>query len=112
MTTARQSTAWISVSEEAGSIVLRLGGELDLAACDTIGAAVMAAAENVASVDLDFADVTFCDSSGLALLINASAIASEHGHRFRVSRAQPQIVRLIEIANVQHLAEEASRTDP
>lgn len=112
MTTAWKSTAWISVSQEAGSIVLRLGGELDLAACDTIGAAVVAAAEHVPLVDLDFSDVTFCDSSGLALVINAGAIASKHGNRLRVSRARPQILRLFEIANVQHLVEGASPTEP
>ena len=103
MTTARQSTAWISITETAGSITLRLGGELDLAACDNLGPAVIAAAEQAPAVELDLGGVTFCDSAGLALVINASEIAAERGHRFQVSRAWPRVLRLFEIADVQHL---------
>jgi anti-anti-sigma factor len=98
-----QSSAWVDVSEESGNLVLRLCGELDMASRDVIEPVVMAAIATADSVTLDLAELTFCDSSGLAMLIAASQKIEAAGTTLRVCNMQPAVRRVFDIAALGEL---------
>jgi anti-sigma B factor antagonist len=94
---------WIEVSEPGTSLVLRIGGELDLASRREIEAAVLAAVAAAPHVTLDLATLTFCDSNGIAMLIEAHNAALAVGALLTVRNTQPQVRRLFEITGVDSL---------
>jgi hypothetical protein len=51
-------------------------------------------------VDLDLADVTFLDSSGLAVLLAARQGLHEKHHRMRVQNPSKPVVRVFELSGV------------
>jgi anti-sigma B factor antagonist len=81
-----------------GVAVLVLEGEFDLAAApalrEHLDAARQAAARGVA---LDFAEVTFVDSSGLRELLLASTALRAEGKVLVLVALQPAVVRLLEL---------------
>jgi ABC-type transporter Mla MlaB component len=81
MTTSWKASAWIDASEENGTLVLRVCGELDMASRDAIEPALLAAVTSVSTVILDLHDLSFCDSCGLATFVNAA-----QGSRDRADR--------------------------
>jgi anti-sigma B factor antagonist len=103
MSMARQSSAWVDVTEENGTLVLRLHGELDMASRKAIEPVVMAAVTTVGSVTLDLAELTFCDSSGLAILITASRKVEANGSSIAVCNMRPPVRRAFEIAGLGDL---------
>lgn len=103
MSVAWQSSAWVDVSEEHGTLVLRICGELDMASRDAIEPVVTAAIATVDSVNLDLAGLTFCDSSGLALLIAASQKVEANGSSLSVSNMQAAVRRVFDIAGLGEL---------
>ena len=75
-------------------LVVRLGGDLDLAGTNDLTTEVDALlARAPQPVLLDLADVEFCDSSGIALLIR---LANHFGH-VRTRAATPPVQRVIEV---------------
>src|SRR5436190_22697450 len=62
---------WIEVSEPGTVLVLRIGGELDLESRDPVERAVLAAVVSMGAATLDLAELTFCDSNGVAMLVAA-----------------------------------------
>ena len=54
----------------------------------------------VAAVEVDFAGVSFCDSSGLAALDNAYAGAAQRGIRFRLINPQPGVRRVLQLTGL------------
>lgn len=75
-------------------LLVRLGGELDLAGISDLSAQIDALlARKPQPVQLDLADVKFCDSSGIALLIR---VANHFGH-VRARAATPTVHRVIEV---------------
>jgi anti-anti-sigma factor len=71
MTTSFDSSARIDAAQDSGTLILRVAGELDLAARDLIESAVLAAILTAYTVILDLTDLTFCDSSGLTMSVTA-----------------------------------------
>jgi anti-anti-sigma factor len=98
MSVAWQSSAWVDVSEENGTLVLRISGELDMASRDAIEPVVMAAITTVDSVTLDLGALTFCDSSGLAVLIAASQKVAANGSSLTVCNVRAAVRRVFDIA--------------
>jgi anti-sigma B factor antagonist len=103
MSITRQSSAWVDVTEENGALVLRLHGELDMASRDAIEPVIMAAITTVGSVTLDLGELTFCDSSGLAILITASQKVEANGSSVAVCNMRPPVRRVFEIAGLGDL---------
>jgi anti-sigma B factor antagonist len=103
MSVAWQSSAWVDVSEENGTLVLRLCGELDTASRDAIEPVVMAAITTVGSVTLDLGALTFCDSTGVAMLITASQKVAANGSSFAVCNMRPSVRRVFDIAGLGDL---------
>ena len=105
MTTSWKSSAWVNVSQEPGTLILRLCGELDITSCDVIKPAVMAAIPSAYTVILDLGDLTFCDSSGIAMFIAAHENAKAHGAVLAVRGIRPPVRRVFEIAHLDDLIE-------
>jgi stage II sporulation protein AA (anti-sigma F factor antagonist) len=100
MSVAWQSSAWVDVAQENGTLVLRLCGELDLASSAVVEPIVMAALATAESVLLDLAELTFCDSSGLGVLIAASQRVDRRGSSFAVCNLQPAVRRVFDVADL------------
>ncbi|TMR33974.1 STAS domain-containing protein [Nonomuraea zeae] len=88
-----------------GVTVITLAGEIDLAGTPQlhhfIGKARQTPADHLV---FDMAEVTFMDSSGLRVLLDAFAYAQQHGGTVHLTALQGPPARLIEITKVgQHL---------
>jgi anti-sigma B factor antagonist len=103
MTTALQSSAWVEVFEEPGTLILRLCGELDGASREVIEPAVMAAIPTAYKVVLDLGDLTFCDSGGISMFIAAHQKADAEGHTLIVGNVPPNIARVLAVSGVDQV---------
>jgi anti-anti-sigma factor len=69
-------------ADAAGTVRLALAGEPDLATVDELHQHIkqeMIADRPPARLMIDLAEVTFCDSTGLGALLEAQAVATDHG---------------------------------
>lgn len=89
--------ARMEVATDAGDgadLLVRLGGDLDLAGISDLSAQIDALlARRPQPVQLDLAGVEFCDSSGIALLIRLA----NHFGQVRARAAKPTVHRVIEV---------------
>jgi len=68
------------------------------------------------SVSLDLRSVERIDAAGIAALISLYRIASEAGHRFSVSNAEPRVAEVLALVGldsilISHNAENTSHSD-
>ena len=88
--------------------VLRLSGELDMASAPLLSEALERTAErDVERVIVDVADLAFCDSSGLAVLMSWHERCARGGRELVLRSPQPNLVRLLEITRI----DDAIRTE-
>jgi anti-anti-sigma regulatory factor len=69
-------SAVLTITRTEGPRTLHLRGELDVGNTDLLGSALAAALTDGASVIVDFAEVLFCDLSGLRALVRAGQAAA------------------------------------
>ena len=103
MTTTWESSAWVEVAEEPGTLILRLCGELDMATRDLIESAVMAAIPTADALILDLGDLAFCDSSGVAMFLAAREKAEAEGTVLTLGNLQPSVARVFTISGVDQV---------
>ncbi len=84
---------------------MRPCGELDTASRDPIERAVLAAVVSTSAVTLDLAELTFCDSNGVAMLVAAHEKATAEGTTLTIRNAQPNVRRVFEITGLATLIE-------
>jgi anti-anti-sigma factor len=94
-------------------LVLEVAGELDMAVAapllDTMLSAVLD--DTGAGVVVDLAEVSFMDSSGLAVLVELHRRVTDLGRCFSLRNAQPIVHRLIELSGVaEHLDVQHAKT--
>jgi anti-anti-sigma factor len=104
------SAAVADRSPAGTSIVAR--GELDMATAAVLGDLVAAERSPGASVVADLRGVTFCDSTGLWLLVACSADARRDGWSFRVQVGDGPVRRAIELAGIAHMIDLVAPPDP
>ena len=75
-------------------------GEVDLVTVDTVRANLLDAAREARRVVLDLRQVTFMDSSGLRLLVEAQQRADQDGFAFAVVRGPASLERLFEVTGL------------
>ncbi len=80
---------------DAGTVRMRLRGELDLAGAPTLSDRLRTLRERGEPVVLDLDELQFIDMSGLRALLAASDEASRDGWSFVVTRGSCQVRRLI-----------------
>jgi anti-anti-sigma factor len=84
-------------------VVVEVRGELDMASVDALREALdelRGAGWN--SVVLDLRELTFIDSSGLALLLHAERLARRTEAAFAIVDGSPALARLLEIVGLEH----------
>ncbi|WP_326647896.1 STAS domain-containing protein [Streptomyces sp. NBC_01750] len=88
----------VEVRAGADAVVLVLDGELDhdtaLPLREALVEAVEARAERIV---VDCADLRFCDSTGLNVLLRARLAASEAGGRVELAGLRPPVARMFDI---------------
>ncbi|HSB85707.1 MAG TPA: STAS domain-containing protein [Ilumatobacteraceae bacterium] len=75
-----------------------LSGEIDAHTAPTLAAAMLDLPSGV--VRIDMADVSFMDSSGLRVLMEATARARDGGGDLVVARPSAPVARLVEISGL------------
>jgi anti-sigma B factor antagonist len=100
LTTIWQSSAAIEVSQAPGTLILHLCGELDIATREIIEPIILDAVSTAYSVILDLAELTFCDSSGLALFLAAHEKAQAEGTRLTLGHLQPNVERAVAASGI------------
>jgi len=97
----------VTVTEQANAIVVRLAGELDMAtterALDALRATDLTAAHLLV---VDLSDVTFCDSSGLRLLLHLRQVMVDHGGGFDAVGAHGIVASTIEVTGLTEILHE------
>jgi anti-sigma B factor antagonist len=79
-------------------VVLELGGELDLASAPALERELSEIEhEKPGRILIDLSDVSFMDSTGLALMLRAQQSAQTNGHQLCLRPGSPQVQRLFEI---------------
>ena len=84
--------------------VLLLEGEIDLHVSPEVAdelRAMVAKKPKVLVVDLE--KVTYCDSSGLAVLIEAMQSLQQYGGRFAIANVQESVRHIFEIAKLDQV---------
>ena len=102
MTASEQFPLVRTDAEADGRIYLV--GELDLSTVDTLRERLEAAAGNEpGDIDIDMSGVTFCDSSGLKVLLTAHHDMLGQGRRLRLVGLRDGVRRLLEISGTTTL---------
>lgn len=82
---------------------LVVSGSLDLASAETLGTAVDRRLDDGLDVTLDLADLAFCDSVGLQVLVRGYRRAMGAGRRFAITRASPSMLSLLDVTGLRSL---------
>jgi anti-anti-sigma factor len=89
----------VSVGESGqGRTVVTVQGELDLATADRLWTELEPLLLPQAVVVLDGSEISFLDSSGLRVLLQAGKRAASDGASFRLVAPQPAVQRVLELA--------------
>jgi anti-sigma B factor antagonist len=91
----------ITVRHAAGTALIALEGELDLATAPQLDETLEELGDQPVIVDLR--ELEYCDSVGLRLLLRRDAEAQEHGRRVAVVPGHaPAVERVFALTNAQH----------
>ena len=89
---------------EADVHIVALSGELDLATADSVEAELeRVEAGDAASIVLDLSGLTFMDSTGVRLLIQAHARSRADANRLTLRRGPAAVQRVMELSGVDAL---------
>jgi anti-anti-sigma factor len=94
----------------AGEVVVRLEGELDVAATAALEARLARLRRGRRDVVVDLRRLTFCDAAGLAALVRATQAARADGLGLATTPASGAVHRLIELTGVARLLAAAPAT--
>jgi anti-sigma B factor antagonist len=92
----------VSTALVDGTTVVAASGELDLATAPALGDAITAAVQDPSRrpVVVDLAEVRFCDSSGIRVLVHGRRLADEHDLPYRVIGASGVVLDVLELTGV------------
>ncbi|MGE5746710.1 MAG: STAS domain-containing protein [Solirubrobacterales bacterium] len=96
----------IRTGPEWDATVITVSGELDLASADRLDEAIRHAEESTTTrwVVVDLEDLSFLDSTGLNVLLEARRRARENGDRLRFVRSRhDQVKRLLSLTETSEL---------
>ncbi|MEA2222627.1 MAG: anti-sigma factor antagonist [Solirubrobacteraceae bacterium] len=89
---------------KGGAHTIALSGELDLATADDVQRELeRVEATDAASIVLDLSDLMFMDSTGVRLLMTASARSRGDANRLTLLRGGPAVQRVLELSGVDAL---------
>jgi anti-sigma B factor antagonist len=105
--TPRREDFSVTMRREQDSAVIEVRGELDLATADSVREAIRVTDESeIGRVVVDLSEVTFLDSTGLGMLLEARARDRELADRLRfVAPQHDQVSRLLALTGTRELLE-------
>ncbi|GHB52376.1 hypothetical protein GCM10010347_22830 [Streptomyces cirratus] len=106
--------AAVTTSRSEGHVTVAVTGEIDIATAPLLEQALREALrDRVTEVEADLSGVSFCDLSGLDVLLRAERHARAHGRTLRVAGVHsPQVRRLFELTGTTRIAAEDPAQDP
>ena len=91
----------IDTEERSGELVVRLSGDLDLAALEAVDTALaQAQTDGHRSVQVDLRRLEFIDSTGIRLLLMAHKRAKKKGDQFCIIRGSERIQRIFALTDL------------
>lgn len=100
--TTGDSTAILLSRPGPGCTILEIHGELDLAATDYLRERMLIALRRAAThVVVDLSGVTFCDASGLAMLVHVDRRARLLGLGFSLAAPSAEMSKIMQITGLQ-----------
>jgi anti-anti-sigma factor len=91
----------IDVEHDGESLVIRPVGELDISSTQTLDAELRGAINDHASeVILDLGGLSFIDTTGIRLLLLATAHSQANGDRLRMLRGSAPVERVIQLTGL------------
>jgi anti-anti-sigma factor len=83
------------------AVVLRLAGELDLGTANQVEAALESAlGRSPRVVVIDLRDLSFIDSTGLRVVLDAEASSRQNGYALRLVRGPAQVDRVFKLTGM------------
>ena len=92
----------VRARQVAGVHVVSPTGELDLHSVIGVRLALAARPEDCGTVVLDFGGLTFCDTSGMRLVLETMQDLDPRGVRFAILRGGPDVQRLFALSRLEH----------
>jgi anti-sigma B factor antagonist len=91
----------IDASLTAGKYVISLKGELDLNGSPQLEAALLEAERSHAKqIVVDLGELTFVDSSGLAVLVHAAGRSATNGDQLRITPGRGHVARVLRMTRL------------
>jgi anti-anti-sigma factor len=96
----------VTLERAKGGLVVRVGGELDLASGDKLERELIKAEKKAPELlVIDMRELSFIDSSGLRLLLVAAQRARDEKRRLVVVQGSPEVNRILEITGADQQLE-------
>ncbi len=93
----------ITTHPSAERYLIAVEGEIDISNADKLRNAIDLALEQPTErVELDFSQVPYIDSTGIGVLVGAARRASERERALSITGAQPNVLRVMELAITTH----------
>ena len=107
-TSTRGPSSWkvTEVADLRGNRLLVVHGELDIATAPELVEMLHRLRHQGHAVEVDLAEVTFMDSTGLTTLMDAHLAAASNGWLFSIRRPSHAVRRVFELAGVTRLLDE------
>ncbi len=81
--------------------IVKVTGEIDISNADKLRSAIDLALEQpTTAVQLDFAQVSYIDSTGIGVLVGAAHHATEHEKAFSIVNVQAPVLRIAQLLGV------------
>lgn len=90
----------VTFERQDNRIVLQAHGEIDLSNSSVLRKHIMNALNMADEVLVDFSDVEYIDSSGIAALVEGLQFAQEHHKRFALLRPSARVRSILELARL------------
>ncbi|MGT2526051.1 STAS domain-containing protein [Streptomyces nojiriensis] len=102
--TARPSVAVVVLEPGPQRILARVCGEIDMDDADGLRADLTSALESSRyGLDVDLSAVTFCDTTGLHVLLGLDRLALEAGKSLVLTALSRPVARLLHVSGVRHV---------
>ena len=100
-----------TVEYQNGILTIRLIGEVDHAAASAAMNAVEMAVEEYMPRQcvLDFSDLSFMDSSGIAVILKSERLMRQMGGGTAIQSANAQVMRVLEIAGLAAMIQDSKK---
>ena len=109
---ADEAPLHIDVDTDGGTATVRLAGELDVHTAPQLGEILLQAQEGGAdTVVIDVAELRFCDSSGIQVLVQARERAINGGGAVRLAGVQGTVEKVLVVTGLLELFQPSPSND-